>query len=115
MTFDARGIRHAVIEVVKTDNVNDIENIAIVEANAAKFDDILFIYVRRRHCQLNGVVEHTALRSRQFNFGVILLDRVDERIIVSFATESLSVCRRSIAAIIGRRHHRGDHFTLAAG
>ena len=112
MAFDACGIGQAVIEVVKTDDVNDVEDIAIVEAKATKLDDIVFTRGRRCDRQFDRIVEHSSLSIWQINFRVVLLNAFDKRIVVSFATESLSVGGGSITTTIGRGNHSRDHLAL---
>ena len=74
---------------------------------------ICFVYRRRRNGELYSVVQHRPLIGRQIDFGVVLLDRFDERIVVGLCTESLSVSGRSIATVIRPRHDGRDHFALA--
>ena len=54
VTGDAHGIGHAVVEIVQADHVDDIQNIAVIEAVGAQGVDIIFACRRRRNGQLTA-------------------------------------------------------------
>lgn len=64
MAFDACGIGQAVVEIIQTDDVDDIENVAIAEAMGAQPSDIVFTDVRRGDGQFHRVIERRPLAGR---------------------------------------------------
>ena len=111
---DAQRIGDAIDVVEPGRDQCDLQDGAIVEADAAQPLVVQGRDLGRVLGELDHVVDHHPFLIRDRRLPVIFSQRLDERIIQGDPTQKLCVRDNSVMALVGERHHRGDHLVLSA-
>jgi len=91
-----------------------MQNGDVVESVFPQRGDVAFLHLRRRHREPNSVVNQRAFARRQ-SAVVRGKNCSDDPLVTRDGAQCGTVVLDSILACVRRRHHHGDHLTIASG
>ena len=111
---DSERVGNAIDVIEPGSDQSDLEPGLIVEAGGTQSLVIQGRDLGRVPGQLDHVINHDALGLGDRGRCVILSQRLDKLVIQGDPTQKLCVRDYSVMALVGQRHHGGDHLVLPA-
>jgi len=110
----SEAIGEARQKIENSDDMPNLEHLAVTEAQVAQRLPVLARHPRRRCAHFFGdMTEHANARRQAGQFAPsMLFDRVDQLRVPAFDTQKLCVGLRSVMAVLCGRRSRSDHLAL---